>query len=117
MTSPKVVRVPFEAATRSEIKIDEFTDIVPVEGGSYTLSYSIENPKEGEEITYSLGWGAEFVQNLTVDTEKKLISFDVPKNEEAKSPWSWTNYRQGSINFSYADAYQASITVKQEYAE
>lgn len=117
MTSPKVVRVPFEAATRSEIKIDEFTDIVPVEGGSYTLSYSIENPKEGEEITYSLGWGAEFVQNLTVDTEKKLISFDVPKNEDVKSSWSWTNYRQGSINFSYADAYQASITVKQEYAK
>ena len=114
MTSPRVVRVPFEVATRSEIKIDKFTDIVPVEGGSYTLSYSIENPKEGEEMTYSLGYGAGFVKNLTVDTEKKLISFDIPKNEDVKS---LTKYRQGTINFNYADAYQASITVKQEYAE
>ena len=115
MTSPRVVRVPFEVATRSEIKIDKFTDIVPVEGGSYTLSYSIENPKEGEEMTYSLGFGADgFVQNLTVDTEKKLISFDIPRNEDVKS---WTKYKQGTINFNYADAYQASITVKQEYAE
>ena len=115
MTSPRVVRVPFEVATRSEIKIDKFTDIVPVEGGSYTLSYSIENPKEGEEMTYSLGFGADgFVQNLTVDTEKKLISFDIPRNEDVKS---WTKYRQGTINFNYADAYQASIKVMQEYAE
>ena len=114
MTSPRVVRVPFEVATRSEIKIDQFTEIVPVEGGSYTLSYSIENPKEGEEMTYSLGFGAEFVKNLTVDTEKKLISFDIPKNEDVKS---WTKYRQGTINFNYADAYQASIKVMQEYAE
>ena len=114
MTSPKVTRVPFTAAARSVIAVDAFTDIVPVDGGSYTLNYSIENPKEGEEIKYSLGWGAEFIQNLTVDTEKQTISFDVPKNEDKKG---WSDYRQGSINLTYADAYQAAITVKQQYAE
>lgn len=36
------------------------------------------------------------------------------RNEDVKS---WTKYKQGTINFNYADAYQASITVKQEYAE
>lgn len=114
MTSPKVTRVPFTVAARSVITVDAFTDIVPVDGGSYTLNYSIENPKEGEEIKYSLGWGAEFIQNLTVDTEKQTISFDVPKNEDKKG---WSDYRQGSINLTYADAYQAAITVKQQYAE
>ena len=116
MTSPKVTRIPFETAVRSVLKVDEFKEVVPVEGGSYKLNYSVENPKEGEEVSYSLGFGGEFIQDIKIDTENHTISFTVPKNED-KPSWSWTTNRSGTINVSYADAEKASITVKQKYAE
>ena len=66
-----------EPAPAPIIQLESETLEVPEEGGTYTLTYSIENPVEGTELTVSCE--ADFVTDLTCDDA--AIGFKVTAND------------------------------------
>lgn len=90
--------------------------MVPVEGGTYTVGYSIENERKGEPVKASVaGWGSsDWIHNLVLDTEKHTVTFTVDKNTDKKG---YSDYRSASVSISHADASYTNIMVKQLYPE
>lgn len=114
LTTDKIIRIPFETAAKPVITVDDF-GMVPVEGGTYTVGYSIENERKGEPVRASVGgWNTDWIHDLVLDTEKHTVTFTVDKNTDTKG---YSDYRSASVSISHADASYTNIMVKQLYPE
>ena len=114
LTTDKIIRIPFETAAKPVITVDDF-GMVPVEGGTYTVGYSIENERKGVPVRASVGgWNTDWIHDLVLDTEKHTVTFTVDKNTDMKG---YSDYRSASVSISHADASYTNIMVKQLYPE
>ena len=114
LTTDKIIRIPFETAAKPVITVDDF-GMVPVEGGTYTVGYSIENERKGEPVRASVGgWNTDWIHDVVLDTEKHTVTFTVDKNTDTKY---YSDYRSASVSISHADASYTNIIVKQLYPE
>ena len=76
----------------------------PFIGDTYTISYSIKNPKEG--VSLEVSSKDKWIYDLTVVNEKS-VSFSLTANGSDKE-------RSGKIEFTYEGAKSASVTIKQD---
>ena len=84
------------------ITVREVEKVYPSEGGTFSLLYSIENPREGVEPELSSGesWISDF------SAANRRISFSLSENPSFKS-------RKGNISFSYKGAEPVSVEITQ----
>ena len=84
------------------ITVREGEKVYPSEGGTFSLLYSIENPREGVEPELSSGesWISDF------SAANRRISFSLSENPSFKS-------RKGNISFSYKGAEPVSVEITQ----
>lgn len=75
----------------------------PVEGGDYTIAYTIKNPREG--VTLEVSSKDKWIKELTSD--EKSITFSLTANKNDKS-------RSGNIELYYEGAEPENITVRQK---
>lgn len=82
---------------------------IPVEGGTFEVSYTVENPIEGSQVTCIPPFGVTWVHDFVVSDGK--VSFTVDSNEAAE-PGS--NPRMANINLDYDGASErATIVISQ----
>ena len=86
---------------------------VPIEGGTYEIGYTIENPLDGAELTVEPAWGVEWVHDFVVSADK--ITFTVDSNAAAE-PGS--EPRTTWFNVSYPDAVSSpAVNIRQAAPE
>ncbi len=86
---------------------------VPVEGGQYEVSFTVENPIEGAEVSYELQFGVEWVHDIVLADGK--ISFTVDSNEAAEPD---SEPRTTSISLDYPNvASRPAINIRQAAPE
>lgn len=74
------------------------------QGGSYKISYSVENPVEGESLKAETA--TAWIENIAVSAGE--VSFDVQANTSGAA-------REGAITLSYKGAQNVSVSVSQLY--
>ena len=84
---------------------------VPVDGGTYTVSYSVENEYDGEHISVE-SMDKSWLHIDKVDEAAKTITYTVDKN--TKISYSYPYTREGSFIINYPDATPCDVTVKQD---
>lgn len=107
VTSKELTKVSFDAPQRPSITLGSI-DLIPVEGGKVTVSYSVENPIEGESIKVDAGRDVDWIHDIQVSDNE--ISFVADANSAAEPE---SDPRTGYITVSYPEAYNASATFKQ----
>lgn len=83
--------------------------VIPVEGGSYEVPFTITNPIEGETLTANATYACtDWVTDVSVDEEKGVIKFTVLPSTDVTP--SYYETRTGGITFYYPDlAYTPTI--------
>lgn len=107
VTSKGLTKITFDAPQRPSVTLGSI-DLVPVEGGKVTVSYSVENPIEGASLTVDAGYGIDWIHDIQVSD--KEISFVVDANSAAEPE---SDPRKGFINVSYPEAFNASAVFYQ----
>lgn len=107
VTSKGLTKITFDAPQRPSVTLGSI-DLVPVEGGKVTVSYTVENPIEGASLTADAGYGIDWIHDIQVSD--KEIAFVVDANTAAEPE---SDPRKGFINVSYPEAYNASAVFYQ----
>lgn len=111
ITSKSLFKAEFDAPQRPSVSFGEVS-LIPAEGGKVTVSYTVENPIEGEKITAAAGYGVDWIHDIAVSDSE--ISFVADANSAAEPE---SDPRTGFINVSYPEAYNASLVFKQASPE
>ena len=80
-------------------------DEMSAEGGEGSFTYTLSNPKEGEEVSATVN--VDWIENLAVNQEAKTVSYNVAENTSEES-------RTATITLSYDGAQSVNVTVTQE---
>ncbi len=80
--------------------------LIPVEGGIYTINYTIKNPLAECDITADKQWGADWIEILSVTSSQ--ITFKVSENIEATEDGL---PRSSFISITYPDAISNAIAI------
>ena len=100
---PVSVEITQAATDQSVITVKE-PEVFGCEGGSGTIMYSIENPREGDELQATTG--ASWITGITVGSSD--VSFKVSKNVDE------TSGRTAEILLTYGNAEPVKVTVSQQ---
>ena len=111
ITSKSLFKAEFDAPQRPSVSFGEVS-LIPAEGGKVTVSYTVENPIEGEKITATAGYGVDWIHDIEVSASE--ISFVADANSAAEPE---SDPRTGFIRVSYPEAYNASLVFKQASPE
>lgn len=82
--------------------------MLPVEGGTFEVTYTVENPYPDELPTIETAWGLDWAHDFTVEAGK--VSFIVDSNDSAEPGGA---PRQSFFRIRYTDAYDKVITLRQ----
>ncbi len=110
-TGDKVIKIPFTLSSIQPTVSVGTVEKAPVDGGTYTVSYSIEDEYDGEHISVE-SMDKSWLHIDKVDETAKTITYTVDKN--TKISYSYPYTREGSFVIYYADATPCDVTVKQD---
>ena len=113
VTSPlfkKIVTIPAAPTITTTPEYSYYNPLqIPVQGGTFDVTYVVENPVEGGEVTCIPPFGVEWVHDCVVSDGK--VTFTVDSNEAA-TPGS--DPRVAYLNLEYTGATdRATITISQ----
>ena len=110
-TTDEVVKIPFTLADSQPYISAGSVAEVPVEGGTFTVSYIIENEREGEPVTVE-SMDKKWLHIDSVDTSAHTITFTV--DECTQISYSYPYKREGSFIIYHADASPCTVDLKQK---
>lgn len=79
VTSTRITKEPFHSTARPELTVEwDNNTVIPMEGGSYEVPFTLKNPIEDRELRASAGYNCyDWVTDVSVDNEKGVIRFTV----------------------------------------
>lgn len=118
-TTDKVIKIPFTlSSVKPSISVGEIPDVpkesgysvIPVSGGTYTVSYTIENERDGEDVTVE-SLEKKWLHINSVDKAAHTITFTV--DECTQISYSYPYKREGSFIIYHADASPCTLEFRQ----
>lgn len=119
-TTDKVIKIPFTlSSVKPSISVGEIPDVpkesgysvIPVSGGTYTVSYTIEDEREGEDVTVE-SLEKKWLHIDSVDKVAHTITFTV--DECTQISYSYPYKREGSFIIYHADASPCTLEFRQK---
>ena len=119
VTSDGITKVLIHSNAKPELVILDWDNetVIPIEGGTYKVSYELKNPIEGRELTANAGYQcSDWVTDVSVDMEECIIEFTVLPSTDVAPSYETT--RSGFVTLSYYDlAYSPNIMFEQQLPE
>ena len=118
-TTDKVIKIPFTlSSVKPSISVGEIPDVpkesgysvIPVSGGTYTVSYTIENERDGEDVTVE-SLEKKWLHINSVNKAAHTITFTV--DECTQISYSYPYKREGSFIIYHADASPCTLEFRQ----
>lgn len=101
VTSTSITKEPFHSTARPELTVEwDNSTVIPMEGGSYEVPFTLKNPIEDRELSASAGYSCyDWVTDVSVDNEKSIIRFTVLPSTDVTPGYQET--RNGYITLDY----------------
>lgn len=101
VTSTSITKEPFHSTARPELTVEwDNNTVIPMEGGSYEVPFTLKNPIEDRELSASAGYSCyDWVTDVSVDNEKSIIRFTVLPSTDVTPGYQET--RNGHITLDY----------------
>lgn len=105
ITTSKLTKVLCTLPEKPSINITwDNNRLLPIEGGTYTIPYTITNPLDGCRLSVEKQWGVEWIE--IVEVSETEVTFKVLENTEANEDGS---PRTSFLTLSYPDAISSTV--------